>query len=728
MAYKGYTPQNGIIPDDVLKIESVGEACHDFNAASSGIRVNSLRKELFNILRLPVNNEHKTSELIHERFNGGGLLKADLRLGEPSLVYTNGPGSVQNIDMLRQRLFPDDTNVNPLIFTIPFEYLPRFEGILNEVQRRISLKYGILPGASTKLQVTHDAYQREGMAGNPFNAEIIYSAATICDPGKAGSGDDILNKAMTDRSFILNTDLVKGNSFWGQWAIETNLHGDSYPSATIHIKLNTLFDQSPGDYITITMIKGMTSGPSINILSIMLDGVISGKNNEQILNTLSEKTNSGKPLILPKFRSFYLSCINQIIRLYRINPFYGLMFILILKEMGDMSQHMVAVKYKHLAGGSVDGLSAVAFLKRGVPISYLFTVDKPTKIKRLQFRVAGTLHVKGGMSDAEFEAQRLSVAAAASVYAKKAKADKMAKTKAENRELAIRDAQYKAILAASIKDAQKRGRFERAGRFKGGYHRKQIGGNRYALDLIIQIINRLFAYLYLILSLREKPENCTLFNMIDIPDEDLLDSYIDLTLIVKDGREIFFVDNHLLGLPIARLIYIYYHKLEEVLEYQPDGFTDTETRILIEDFLRDSNFNESEIEVILNIDITKIKPHEKTELFDDIIRQMSESDKEYFEHLVYNYGAVIAGVSIVEPSDNINRGYETNTVVSKKRSIKAAKTKKRSNNKIEDRALKRIKTLHNRRIELKRGIVASRSNNRGYQRQVTFKHPSSAQA
>lgn len=111
--FQGYSPINGNIPDHLTRIETIGEACHDFQIKRSRPKVVNLRKELIQKLRVEkyTKTEHQISELLHAEFNGSGLVKVDLRLSEPAKVYTSP-------EALSIDLFEGTADVKPLVFTI----------------------------------------------------------------------------------------------------------------------------------------------------------------------------------------------------------------------------------------------------------------------------------------------------------------------------------------------------------------------------------------------------------------------------------------------------------------------------------------------------------------------------------------------------------------------------------------------------------------------------------
>ena len=122
-----------------------------------------------------------------------------------------------------------------------------------------------------------------------------------------------------------------------------------------------------------------------------------------ILNELILEIRVNNPdLVNGDIRFFYEQIIKKCFNLKSktdgvFKNYYSLVFIFFLKELGDMLQHKVAIADKHIALGSVDGLSTIGFLKRGGPISYIPKINKKG-LAYILFRVAGTSHLTGGMT------------------------------------------------------------------------------------------------------------------------------------------------------------------------------------------------------------------------------------------------------------------------------------------------------------------------------------------
>jgi hypothetical protein len=639
---EGYEPlQDGNIPPEVQTIESVGEACHDFTIARSKLSVVNLRKQLIHEIQMEQyqKTEHDISKLLHTAFNGtGGNIKANLDLSDTSKVYTNPA-------LLESELFFGDDGVNPLVFTVAAANLGTFQPLLEKLSDRLEQTYLV------DKKVTHDAYSRPGLLGNPFNASIIYSAATTCDSGVAGSSADVLQTAMRENRFILDSPLVSGTSFWGNWTIQTNTTpAGKYGGANVTITINDIIIP-----ITIGLPAALTRSPSVNELSIMLDGVISKRTPDQILISIN------KNLSAPAIRTFYTSFIGHMERLYRANKFNALKFVFIWKELGDMSQHLVAVTKKHLAGGSVDGLSTIAFLKRGVPCSYIIASIKG--LDHVRFRVAGNSHIQGDpvkaakrKRDAEAAAEKRNVALAKRKEEKAAMKEAI-RVAARAEQEAIDRARALAKAAAAARRAGRTGVLTGGSRWKKTERKlrkrrnktyKQKGGAR---DLIEKIIDALFDYLTEALAGGgggpDLPAECSLFNAKDVPLEEGISEYIDLTIVVQDdGNNNIFMDNALLGLPLASIIYL----LGEKLKGEP--LTTKNVNTIVDDFLKSFNFTDSEIEYIM----AKIStPRDATAApsgsltIGNILREATDSDKAVLQVLVHNYGAIIPGFVINEP-------------------------------------------------------------------------------
>jgi hypothetical protein len=594
----------GEISENAKKIESIGDTCHDFIKQRSKPSVVLARIEYLSRNNLAAFNksEEDVSMDLHAEFNGNSdPLKADLRLLEKYKVYETAEG-------LTADLFIGE-DVKPLIFMLSQDKLakPEFQGIFNKLKEIMKSKYKLEPcGSNGDLGVTHDAYKHP-IRGNPFEANIMFSAATLCDPGIAGSSDDDIKAAMRDNRFILDGNL-SGSSFWGSWTLETSIDR-TYDGAKIKLIID---DQE----IKINVPKEIRSGLSVLDLSIIYDKIINGLTGAQIDGLVSELVSKHKGNI-GAMTNLFKQVVTNALSLYR-NPDLSLKFIFLLKEYGDMVQHKMAIYKKHLAGGSVDRLSTIAFLKRGTPISYMPKVDK-RGLPYILFRVSGTLHKEGDEADgwqARLEAL---------------KAQQLTKLQREEEEKAARkarkDERSRAIAAEKIADEEEArqrtlaalsGRASRAQRGRG-YPKstrknrkrarrrtfKQQGG---AFDVSIKrviikyyvmlLINAIFSNLYTVLL--DRTLETSLFNNITLDEGE---NFIDLSLIGKftphlEGTEVF-LDNPLLGLPLTGIMYVLYDNLDELSEkeYDYDNLV-RDLNIITHDFLIAYNYKAREIEFI----------------------------------------------------------------------------------------------------------------------------------
>ena len=645
----GYDPgADGNIPMPVQEIASVGEACHDFTIARSKLSVVNLRKDLIRNIGMEhyQKTEHDISKLLHREFNGGIVTrKANLDLSDTSKVYTT-------LQQLEKDLFFGSDGVNPLVFTIAASELEKFKPVLEKLKTRFSL-YDFNP------YLTHDAYARPVPLGNPMAATIKYSAATTCDSGTAGSSGDVLKSAMAAGDFIMDNPLVTGKSYWGTWTIYTkSTPSGKYGGAKVQIRSHEV------PMFEIELPTELTRSPSVNELSLMLDGVISGRTNDQIIISINKHLSS------PSIRTFYTIFIGHIRTLYSIHPFIALKFIFIWKELGDMSQHLVAVTQKHLAGGTVDGLSSIAFLKRGVAISYMIACIKG--LDHVRFRVAGTSHMLAG-SPADM-ARRQADAAAAEAARLAAIAKRQEDKAAMKEAIRVAAAAERAEIEnerTRAKAASNERRAARTGVRGAARKNKMVGGSRWkktarklrkyknsnktykqkgganisADDLIDWLIDALFDY-----SLAAAagggggglPATCSLFNVKDAPSP-ITSDYIDLTLVVlrPDGFPIF-MDNEVLGLPLASILYILPQNL-------PADIRPADTATIIEDFLKSFNFTDEEITYISQrVAASSLAASPSSSLaqapapkVSNVIRKGTDSDKDKLQLLVDNYGAVI---------------------------------------------------------------------------------------
>lgn len=688
----GYDPEIindytiGEISENAKKIESIGDTCHDFIKQRSKPSVVLARIEYLSRNNLAAFNksEEDVSMDLHAEFNGNSdPLKADLRLLEKYKVYETAEG-------LTADLFIGE-DVKPLIFMLSQDKLakPEFQGIFNKLKEIMTSKYDLQPcGSNGKLGVTHDAYKHP-IRGNPFEANIMFSAATLCDPGIAGSSDDDIKAAMRDNRFILDGNL-SGSSFWGSWKLET-LIDRTYNGANITLNID-------GQEIIINVRKEIRSGLSVLDLSIIYDKIINGLGDAQIDGLVSELVSKHKGNI-GAMTNLFTQVVTNALSLHRINHDLSLKFIFLLKEYGDMVQHKMAIYKKHLAGGSVDRLSTIAFLKRGTPISYMPKVDK-RGLPYILFRVSGTLHKEGDEADG-WQARLDAL-----------KAQQLTKLQSEEQEKAARkarkDERSRAIAAEKIADEEEArqrtlaalsGRASRAQRGRGypkstRKNRKQARRRTFkqqggALDISIKrviinyyvklLINAIFSNLYTVLL--DPRLETSLFNNIALDDAE---NFIDLSLIGKftphlEGTEVF-LDNPLLGLPLTGIMYVLYDNLDELSEKEYDYdslFRDL--NIITHDFLIAYNYKAREIEFIEKYIRDNIRNVEGIKGPNDIIsvliaplrraagaggadeflvsRPLTIEDKEILRNFV-NKGSNIPGIAL-SPSIQSPLEYET---------------------------------------------------------------------
>jgi hypothetical protein len=134
--------------------------------------------------------------------------------------------------------------------------------------------------------------------------------------------------------------------------------------------------------------------------------------------------------------------------------------------------------------------------------------------------------------------------------------------------------------------------------------------------------------------------------------------YADLTLRVQaENGEYIFVDNPLLGLPLASILYLLQEKLERTLPLAGADF-------VIEDFLTGFNFTESEI-MYLKPEIIRLSnnpgsaaasslasaPSPAPTSVSPFTRPIAKIDIEQFYTMVQEYGAVIPGFKEEEGGD-----------------------------------------------------------------------------
>lgn len=693
----GYDPDTidnsnpGEIPDVVQMIESIAEAYHDFihDTTRSSVTIRIHMKDFFaRILNISSGlSEEVASDKIHEMFNGQLPLKADLRLdaGKRDKPY-------ENPEILADALFfsPDrpgrsilanntdisEFQVKPLVFMIPTYLLENgsFDNLLYKLANLLQGKY-MLQGVSAgnpdnrevKLGITHDAYKHEGMkVGNIFNGHIILSPATLYDPATTGSGEEYIKSAISENRF--NRELnIAGNSYWGTWEMLSHNIGPNI--ATINLSIG-------GNNISLGIPKHFYRGPSPANLSMIYDTLMS------YFKTGRKITDAQKNFILGEIfaknpgkgafnKVFYSTIIDNCIDLYVKSPYLLLRFIFFLKELGDMMQHKAAISLKHLALGSVDGLSTIAFLKRGGPVSYI--VKSIKGLPNLLFRVAGTFHKTGGMTAEQITEQNRVVEAARAAAEERARLAKAA-LKIERDSLKAAKAadekkmysKFELIRQAAIEEALKKAEREARKASKaskppknsisllkfrkinglwnliprGGAStsvssrrnkkRKQIGGSKWRktfkqkggadIDIdeaVVLLINALFMNLYDVLD--NNREDTMLFTD---PHPYTHESINDYTLMGKfpTDEKVFF-DNNLLGLPLSSVLYMLYDVIDEA-----NNKADKTT--IIAQFLEVYNFTPSDIGRISHyMDPLYISESVAAEPEEELTRPLTQSDK-----------------------------------------------------------------------------------------------------
>ena len=627
---QGYTPTDmGEIPDEVIKIESIGEVFHDFTKGRSNSTVKLALQRFFN--RTRGQSEELTSKLIDNAFNGtGDIRKAYLSLDAISKVY-NDP------ERLKHALFFGNDNVNPLVFRIPRESLESgiFDELLERLAQIIHTKYELFlssrgfGGDDSALCVTHDSYNTDGRRANPFNANIFTSASTLFDPAVEGSSKEGLILSQDNGHFHFEEDnnLVEGRSFWGSYIIRTVRDARGrYAGATIDLTLDGINTASPAQNIHIEFPGSLLRGPSVEVLSMIYKRIVKtiipishrqtdfNLEKRELIGDIREKNNSD----ISYNERFYTFLLDECIKLYRINPDFLLIFIFFLKELGDMSQHKVAIKFRHLALGSRDELSTIAFLKRGGPISYMPRIEN--KLRYLEFRVAGTLHKTSGMTQEQLDAQKLAIQREQEMRIAKAqeferiarqnalrKKEELAEAKLIAKAIADADAkeQYEEkLFKSSQRAARASGRGSRFRKQRGSSKKrktlkKQKGGNSVNISDIQNIIQSLIEGLFNNLNavLLDNTLDTSLFKITCINDGV---PNIDYTLIGElDSSNIVFLNNKLLGLPLCSVIYILIGVL--IGDEYSDGVSSIEdTNIIIKQFLEVFNFTDSDIMRIMN--------------------------------------------------------------------------------------------------------------------------------
>jgi hypothetical protein len=407
-----------------------------------------------------------------------------------------------------------------------------------------------------------------------------------------------------------------------------------------------------------------------------------------------------------------------------------------IKESADSGRHHSAIKYKALAAGTVDGLSLVAFLKRGVPIVYakLGTLGK----EYIRIHWASTLHLPPSedLTETEQEERKLQrarfeeeIARAAAARAEAQAAEKRRATAAAKQKLLAREEEAARMRAAAAAEARARNQARDAGRavraasrgragaggggggggglspryrsrsrerarpespprglgskyersrksqsggvrwkkterkarkYRNKTYKQKGGANILSINLILALINVLFEYSFSVArGVPGLPQECSLFRLpfVSIDPADRTD-YADLTLRVQaENGEYIFVDNPLLGLPLASILYLLQEKLDDELESDYAEF-------IIEDFLTGFNFTESEIR-ILKPEILRLSnnpgsvaasslasaPSSPPTSVSPFTRPIANIDIEQFYTMVQEYGAVIPGFKEEEGGD-----------------------------------------------------------------------------
>ena len=713
-----YIPDElGEISELIQTVESIGEAYHDFIGERSNIAVRLAIHNYFHTTK--GQSEETTSEIIHRAFNNGiPVTKADLRLSTISKIYTDP-------QRLAEHLFFGVDNVKPLVFMINRGDLgaPAFDSILNELQRRMHIKYGLRvsanPGVGAEgnpappvLYVTRDAYKfvdNDDRRGNPFlNTREEMAGSTLFDPGMSGSGQADISIAQNEGRFHLTPELVNGSSHWGTYRIITLVQNGRYNGLQMNLTLSGLKVNPVKDNQQIQIIypKALIRGPSVEVLANIYSMITKYNINNRILSE------QGMIDILGAIRikntgagsfdtGFYTSIIRKCSELYLIHKDFALIFIFFLKELGDMLQHKVGIKFKHLAIGSWDGLSTIAFLKRGGPISYI------PKKGNLLFRVAGTLHKTGGMTPAEIAQQvadvqaevqaRIAAAAANKIAARQRIIDERASmeaariateaaAKARKQQINDRRTATRAKINASKQESGKKraapvlpegrsvsqktlrrtNRKQVGGSKWGKTFKKQKGGGNIMDALIIRLINALFNNLDYVI---DNPEASTsLFNITSITaNNTVIDDDFAIIANFDDNRTVF-LNNKLLGLPLCSILYMLYEELFDL-----DSSLINAKKIIIQ-FLSTFNFNQGDIEriipdvfpnaVLADVPAAEIidVDGEGTPIIQPYKRELNEFDKEELRKFV-DKGYDIPGIIPYEYAirrDNITgSSYET---------------------------------------------------------------------
>jgi hypothetical protein len=175
----------------------------------------------------------------------------------------------------------------------------------------------------------------------------------------------------------------------------------------------------------------------------------------------------------------------------------------------------------------------------------------------------------------------------------------------------------------------------------------------------LALINILFEYSFSVAKgTAGLPQECSLFRLpfVSINPSDTTD-YADFTIRVQaENGEYIFVDNPLLGLPLASILYLLQEKLEHTLPLADADF-------VIEDFLIACNFTEPEI-MFLKPEIIRLSnnPGSASSLaaspaptpVSPFTRPIANIDIEQFYTMVEEYGAVIPGFTIYEEEEEVS--------------------------------------------------------------------------
>lgn len=682
----------GEVPEDVQRMESIGEASHDFSTAGGRAMGAIIKDRVVLIKRIMGEgfsiNEEQLCKFIHARANEDGIL------GNFLLEQNTTYNTYTDFDKLHRDLFTrDGNNVNPLVFLIRPEDLkkPEFIEVYNHLKRVLQAKFRLPQYTSlgkTELAALHDAFVSGTHAhGNPVDIHELVTAAKLMDAAKTGP----ITQAIEEGRFHhIN---ISGNSFWLKWKCVSTAKEGRYDGADFEIQI----DGQAAKKFHIP--KNLTSGLSVYDLSVIYDKIkIEGEGkeipassiNRIVRELLDNLIGRADDRVRQDIQIFFGNIIKYAIELYNLSPDknipeFLLRLIFAIKEFGDMWQHKAAVQLGVLAGGTGDRLSSIGFLKRGTPLTYMRV--SPGKLPRILFRVLGTLNIQGGMSAAEFSAQKKEAEDYAQAreeenkrvqVEKKAEAKQMALQKRADFERqreeakAIIDKRRKLLADARIRRAA-RGRGDGAGGGGGGggaggggtngnrrrkrmsadalaasalvsmgtgtmssnsneprgyrnkkprpsrkslRKRKQGGGYRHKtykqkggfLDSLVtdNIINDRIKILIdgvfnnlnrVLLSIGDPtPLPTALFNIAAV-DEDI---NIDLTE-TKEGETVF-VDNELLGLPLSTILNTLYNNLYELPmeDYESQPLLEKSMNIIIKDFLIGYNFENSDIECIMN--------------------------------------------------------------------------------------------------------------------------------